>query len=114
MSRWTAKCWLGSSVGYQDCEVNANTVVGAEEQLKRIYGAEQIINLHQIDNDGLFSSSKSDSSGDNGSGLFALAVILGGIWVVTTYWNFFVILFWISVGCLILWLIYNIIRFFLK
>jgi len=50
MARWTAKCWLGSDSGYQDCEVSANTLPGAKQQLQRIYGADpnKIINLREI------------------------------------------------------------------
>ena len=40
--RWTAKCWMGSSSGYVDIEVNASSINGAKEQLERVYGAEQI------------------------------------------------------------------------
>jgi hypothetical protein len=111
MARWTAKCWLGSSSGYQNCEVDSNTAHGAAEQLKRIYGAEQIINLRQVNSGGLFSGSSGSSSSDDGSGIFSLAVIIGGIWVVTTYWNFFVALFWIAVGIFGIWAICKIISF---
>ena len=48
MAKWTAKCWLGSGSGYVDLEVDAATLNGAREQLKSIYGAEQIINLREI------------------------------------------------------------------
>jgi len=49
MATWRAKCWLGSVSGYQILEVQSNTSSGAEQQLRRIYGAEQIINLRQVD-----------------------------------------------------------------
>ena len=109
MARWTAKCWLGSSSGYQNCEVDSNTTHGAMEQLRRIYGAEQIVNLRQVNRGG----GSSISSGDGG-GVVGLALIIGGIWVVTTYWNIVVTLFWIAVGIFGIWAIYKIIRFFLK
>ena len=48
MGQWTAKCWLGSSSGYQQLTVKSNTWTGAKEQLERIYGAEQIINLEEV------------------------------------------------------------------
>ena len=48
MVTWRAKCWLGSASGYQTLEVQSNTYSGAQQQLKRIYGAEQIINLWQM------------------------------------------------------------------
>lgn len=109
MARWTAKCWLGSSSGYQNCEVDSNTSHGAMDQLKRIYGAEQIVNLRQVNRGGGSSSSSSD-----GGGVIGLVLLVGGIWVVTTYWNIVVALFWIVVGILGIWAIYKIIRFFLK
>lgn len=46
--RWTAKCWLGSKSGYVNIEVNANTSQGAEEQLRSVYGAQQVINLRRV------------------------------------------------------------------
>jgi hypothetical protein len=80
MARWTAKCWLGSASGYQDLEVQSNTAHGAKEQLQRIYGAEQIINLRQV-NEG------SSSSGGGGSefsfGAIAILVVFA---LAITYW----------------------------
>jgi hypothetical protein len=84
MARWTAKCWLGSRSGYQDCEVNANTVAGAQDQLKRIYGAEQIVNLRQVGNGGLFSGSS--NSGSSGGSLSAL-LTLAALFVIISYWQ---------------------------
>ena len=48
MATWQAKCWLGSASGYQTLQVQSNTFAGAQQQLRRIYGAEQIINLRQV------------------------------------------------------------------
>jgi hypothetical protein len=48
MATWQAKCWLGSASGYQTLQVESNTFSGAQQQLRRIYGAEQIINLRQV------------------------------------------------------------------
>ena len=48
MATWQAECWLGSASGYQTLQVQANTYAGAEQQLRRIYGAERIINLKQV------------------------------------------------------------------
>lgn len=79
MATWRAKCWLGSSNGYQELEVQSNTAHGAREQLERIYGAEQVINLRQVSNSN--SSSSSDASG-----LFPLALVLLVIWAVIEYW----------------------------
>ena len=81
MARWTAKCWLGSANGYQDLEVQSNTAHGAKEQLERIYGAEQVINLRQV---------REESSSSSGEGSFALAVVLGAvlgaIYLIVTFW----------------------------
>lgn len=46
--RWTGKCWMGSSSGYVDIEVGANTSHGAKEQLINVYGADHVINLREI------------------------------------------------------------------
>ena len=48
MATWQAECWLGSASGYQTLQVQANTYAGAEQQLRRIYGAERIINLKEV------------------------------------------------------------------
>jgi hypothetical protein len=69
---YRAKCWLGSSSGYQELEVKSSTLYGAKEQFRRIYGAEQIINLREVRDDS--SSSGSDVSGGAsvvGAGLLA-------------------------------------------
>jgi hypothetical protein len=110
MARWTARCWLGSENGYQDLEVQSNTPHGAKQQFERIYGAQQVINLRQVNNSG----GSFGSSGGDSSGVFGLAVILGGIWLVSTYWNFFVALFWIAVAVFGIWAIYKLIRYFTK
>jgi len=81
MARWTAKCWLGSRSGYQDCEVSASSAAGAQDQLERIYGAEQIVNLRQVGNGGLFSGSS--SSGGSLSALMWLAALF----VIISYWQ---------------------------
>jgi hypothetical protein len=81
MATYRAKCWLGSSSGYQDLEVKANTPHGAQEQFKRIYGAEQIVNLSEIRGGGGGGSSSSGS----GEGLFGLAIIIGAIWALMTF-----------------------------
>ena len=79
MARWTAKCWLGSASGYQDLEVQSNTAHGAKEQLQRIYGAEQIINLRQV-NEG------SSSSGGGSEFSFGAIAILVVFALAITYW----------------------------
>ena len=72
--RWTAKCWMGSQSGYVDIEVGASTAVGAKEQLRNVYGAEQIINLREIRG----SSSGSRLSIGSGSGKVWLVGLIGG------------------------------------
>jgi hypothetical protein len=81
MARWTAKCWLGSSAGYQDCEVDASTINGAKQQLERIYGAEQIINLREVR-----SGSSSSYSGGDVSGWAWIIGIVFAIWLCVEYW----------------------------
>lgn len=62
MATWQAKCWLGSATGYQTLEVQANSFSGAEQQLKRIYGAQQIINLRRVSQrNGMIASDMSDA-----------------------------------------------------
>ena len=82
MSRtWRAKCWLGSSAGYQELEVKANTLNGARQQLERVYGAEQISNLHEVRS----GDSSSFSIGDV-DGTVTLIAIVVGIWLLVEYW----------------------------
>ena len=83
MATWRAKCWLGSSSGYQELEVQSNTFQGAEQQLKRIYGAEQIINLRQVRGESTSSSGIGDVGGT--VGLIGL-VAVGWAFVSFTPW----------------------------
>lgn len=78
--RWTAKCWMGSSSGYVDLEVSANTINGAKEQLERVYGAEQIINLREV-------RGESDSSGVDfsGSGTVGIVGLIAAAWLFITF-----------------------------
>jgi hypothetical protein len=72
MGIWRAECWLGSESGYQELEVKANTWNGAKSQLERIYGAEQIINLHEV------SSASNSNDGTEisvGGALFVLLLL---------------------------------------
>lgn len=82
MATYRAKCWLGSSSGYQDLEVKANTVQGAKEQFERIYGAEQVINLSEVRGG---SGGNSSSSSGSGEGVFGLALIIGLVWALMTF-----------------------------
>ena len=94
MATWRAQCWLGSEVGYQDLEVQANTWNGAKSQLERVYGAEQIINLHEVSDDGDHSSGE----GFDGAGMLMLAVIVFAI----AAWKYILIFGGIA---LVIWLV---------
>lgn len=95
MATWRAKCWLGSESGYQNLEVQSNTFQGAEQQLRRIYGAEQIINLREV------RSGESSSSIADIGGMLMLGAVLFVIWLFVEY-------FWImtplTVIILIAWI----------
>ena len=83
MATYRAKCWLGSSSGYQDLEVQSNTYYGAKEQFQRIYGAEQIINLREVRGESTSGSGVGDIGGT--AGLIGL-VALGWAFVSFTPW----------------------------
>ena len=91
MATYRAKCWLGSSSGYQELEVQSSTSYGAKEQFERIYGAQQVINLREVKSG---NNSSSGSDGDIG-GYGILAAILFGIWLFVEYW-------WIAVPCVVI------------
>jgi ABC-type Na+ efflux pump permease subunit len=91
MATWRAKCWLGSANGFQELEVQSNTVHGADEQLRRIYGAEQVINLRQV------NESKGSTSSSDASSLFPFAIVLLLIWLMIEYWYIFIPIFVILV-----------------
>jgi hypothetical protein len=78
---------LGSDSGYQELEVQSNTNYGAKEQFKRIYGAEQIINLRQV----------RDSS-SSGSGVGDVSGTVGLIGLVAAAWAFVSFTPWILMG----------------
>lgn len=84
MATWRADCWLGSEVGYQDLEVQANTIQGAKSQLERIYGAEQIINLREVYDD--------DSSGSGSSVDGAGILVILGIGLLVVAWKYILVL----------------------
>jgi len=83
MPTYRAKCWLGSSSGYQDLEVKANTITGAKEQFQRIYGAEQVVNISEVRNYGSVNSGS--SSGLTFNEMVSLAGFAGAIWVFLTF-----------------------------
>ena len=79
--RWTAKCWMGSKSGYVNLEVTANTLGGAKEQLQRVYGAEQIINLREVRGDG------SGLSAPSGAGPLLIGILgAGALFMYFTPW----------------------------
>ena len=85
MPRWKASCWLGSKSGFVDLEVTANTSNGAIEQMRNIYGAQLIRNIHQVrSRDGNTSSSESSSSG--GSLLLLGMIAAGMLFLYFTPW----------------------------
>lgn len=84
MATWQAQCWLGSAAGYQTLEVQANTYSGAEQQLRRIYGAEQIINLRQVSRtDGMITQDMPEGE--------AMSIAIGNLFKVLAF--FIVLLF---------------------
>jgi hypothetical protein len=83
MATYRAKCWLGSASGYQELEVQSNTLYGAKEQFERIYGAEQIINLREVRGDSNSSGSSLDFGGT--VGLIGL-VVAGWAFISFTPW----------------------------
>ena len=83
MATYRAKCWLGSSSGYQELEVQSSTLYGAKEQFERIYGAEQIINLREVRGESTSGSGVGDIGGT--VGLIGL-VALGWAFVSFTPW----------------------------
>ena len=80
MGLYRAKCWLGSSSGYQELEVQSNTLNGAKQQFERIYGAEQIINLREVRGD-----SNSSGSGLDFGGTVALIGLVAAGWAFITF-----------------------------
>jgi hypothetical protein len=87
MATYRAKCWLGSSSGYQELEVQSNTLYGAKEQFQRIYGAEQIINLREVRGE----------SNSSGSGL-DFGGTVGLIGLVAAGWAFVSFTPWVLMG----------------
>ena len=87
MATYRAKCWLGSSSGYQELEVQSNTVYGAKEQFQRIYGAEQVINIREV---------RGESS--SGSGVGDVSGIVALIGLIAAGWAFVSFTPWILMG----------------
>ena len=99
MATWRAKCWLGDAGGYEELEVQANTLNGAYEQFAKIYGVDDPINLHEVRGGGSYSGG---SSGFGGLAILALCGWLAweawkfGSAIIVSAWQWFVGLFsWI-------------------
>lgn len=48
MAKFKADCWINSRIGYIPIEVESQTIVGARDLMQNVYGAQQVLNLHQI------------------------------------------------------------------
>ena len=85
MARYRAKCWFGSNIGMQEMEVNSATSHGAVDMLKRVYGAQQVYNVHQIREGSNSGGGSSSFSGIGGLSLVALiAAVMFAPWVLMT------------------------------
>lgn len=85
MATWRAECWLGSNAGRQTLEVEAETSNGAIEQLKRVYGAENISNVRKVSTASGNSSSLADIGGTGaliGLALCAWAFVSFTPWIL--------------------------------
>jgi hypothetical protein len=83
MPQYRADVWLGSNSGRQEVVVNANTSVGAKEQIMNVYGVgrDDIRNLHQVSGGG----SSGGTSIEGGGWLIGIAAILA-LWYFLTPW----------------------------
>ena len=79
MATWTAKCWLGSEGGYQNLEVQSETLNGAYQQFENIYGVTDPINVQEVRGGGSYSGGS--------SGLGGLAVLAIGGWLAWEAWK---------------------------
>ena len=82
MALWTAEVFVNSEVGNITATVEAATLPGAENQIRRIYGpVQQIVNLRQVNTRS--GGSSSSSSGGGGLGFLVLlglgAAVIGAI-----------------------------------
>ena len=93
MATYRAKCWLGSANGYQELEVQSNTVYGATEQFKSIYGAEQVINCRRVND-----NSSVDISGDSAS-----IVGLVFMFAIIFFWKYVLLFGIVGLICWYLW-----------
>ena len=85
MATWTAKCYLGTKGGYQNLQVDAATFNGAAQQIERVYGSQQTINIRRV----------SDDSTSGGFDMGALEGITSflfwiGAFLVYMYWQYII------------------------
>ena len=108
MATWTGEAWLGSASGRQKVSVESNTFHGAKQQIEQIYGATDVHNLREV-NDNEDGGSDSDW-GDIGF-KFALLGIAIIIWLILP-----VIPYIIVFGALGLigWGVYKLVKWILK
>lgn len=85
MTKYRATCWMGSEIGTHELEVDANTSVGAEAQLRRIYGAKQISNLYPVHERTNYSGISNSDSGASLGGVLGLAGLVAAAWVFLSF-----------------------------
>lgn len=105
MATWTGEAWLGSASGRQKVSVQSSTFHGAKEQIEQIYGATDVHNLREVnDND-------SESSwGDIGGGF----VLLLGMMAVVAFFMFLPYIIAFGAIGLICWGVYKFIKWIIK
>lgn len=89
MPRYRAQCYMGTSIGTQTIEVDSATSYGAKEQMQRIYGAQQVVNLREVRQNNNSNTEHSASSGAGALFLLALvACIFWAPWIFMTVGGF--------------------------
>ena len=82
MPRYRAQAYMGPSIGTQTVEVDSASIGGATDQMKRIYGAQQIIGIHEVRQNRNNNTEHSASSGPGSLLLIALvASIFWAPWI---------------------------------
>lgn len=88
MPRYRAEAYMGTSIGTQTVEVDAASIGGATQQIKRIYGAQFISNLREV-RPSRSNNTESSSSGAGPVLLIALAAsIFWAPWIFMTVGGF--------------------------
>ena len=80
MATWKGEAWLGTASGRQTVTVQSSTFTGAREQIKQIYGADDVHNLREV------GRSESSSSDTNFGGIALLCGGLFVLWLIIEYW----------------------------